>query len=51
MDWLAAQSLADLENAVISLRAAITDGQDVGGRMARWLKIYELLLEIKREYQ
>ena len=49
MDWLLTQSVEDLQLALLNLGQAIQDGQDVGGRLARWLRVYELLLEIKQE--
>ena len=48
MEWLATKTLEDLELAWLNLSTAIVDGQDVRGQMARWLRIYEILIEIKR---
>jgi len=48
-EWLSSQTPEDLELAILNLGQAIQDGQDVGGILALWLRVYELLLEIKKK--
>ena len=49
MDWFSRLTIAELQRDIQYMQMAIMDGQDPHKRLPRWLKVFEALLELKKE--